>query len=213
MEPGASDRYHEVQNILSEMTKTTHTGSTAWVLFIAETLDWLGLRADYDEAEYRTVSSVPWPHSFIAEDMVRAFATMAMFFPGVDEASLVHEFLGSSQWDSFRESDLFKPRERSRTLPDTRRRTSFKYREDSFWHPWWKFFSSKPEGEHWAEAYPYDWSLAIRPIIAQCKSGFLTSEITHLAPSQYTWQASSPQPPSHPTTSSSSATRSPSPPF
>lgn len=152
------------------MIKTTHTGSTAWVLFIAETLDWLGLRADYNEVAYATASSVPWPHSFIAEDMVLAFATMAMFFPGVDEASLVHKFLGSSRWDSFRESSLFKPRERSRTLPDTRRRTSFKYREGSFWHPWENFVTSQGNDKHYTGVYPFDWSLAIRPIIAQCKS-------------------------------------------
>lgn len=150
------------------MVKTTHAGSTDWVLFIAEMMDWLEVRADYTPDEYGYEPPEPWPHSFIAEDMVRAFAAMGMFFPDVSETSLVVMFLNSSLCDGFRDSILFKPAERCKTLPDTRSRTSFKYRDSRFWDELEKLMNHKEKS--YTELFPFDWSIAIKPIIAHCRS-------------------------------------------
>lgn len=146
------------------MLATPHAGPTDWVWFLAEILDWLDLRADYKD--YTHDPSFPWPHGFIIQDLVKAFACVAMFFPEANAATLVTQFIKSKQCDDFRNTALFDPKERSKTLPDRRSRTSFKFRDPAFWTEWNEFLKTK---SFYADVYPFDWSLVVRPIIARCK--------------------------------------------
>ncbi|KAH6603838.1 mfs allantoate [Trichoderma cornu-damae] len=163
LEPGSTERYFEVQEKIETMLGTTHTGATDWVLFVAEILDWLQIRADYDD--YADDPSAPWPHPFVVQDLVQAFAAVAMFFPEPDTTAGVTAFLKSDQCEGFRNSLLFDPRERSKTLPDRRSRTSYKYRKAKFWAEWTDNIAKNPK--HYTDIYPLEWSLAIRPIIAK----------------------------------------------
>ncbi|TVY66152.1 hypothetical protein Focb16_v009965 [Fusarium oxysporum f. sp. cubense] len=94
------------------MLKTPHVGSTDWIFFIAEILEWLDLRGDYDD--YVQDPRYPWPHSFIVQDIVQVFAMIAMFFPDSNVTKLVTMFVNSSQCDEFRKSGVFDPKERSK---------------------------------------------------------------------------------------------------
>jgi hypothetical protein len=164
LEPGAAEKYYQVRDKIDEMLSFSHSGPSDWVWFVVEMLDWLQLRAD--DEDYSPDPASAWPHSFIIHDMVRAFATMAMFFPGLSVTELVTKFIESDQCDEFRNSLLFDPKQRATTLPDRRGRSSFKYRKAEFWKDWDEILK-KPS--YYADIYPFDWSLAIRPIIAQCK--------------------------------------------
>ncbi|KAM0425389.1 hypothetical protein ACHAPT_009446 [Fusarium lateritium] len=163
LEPGSNEKWDEVQERITAMLGTSHAGPTDWVWFLAEIIEWLGLRADYDD--YTHDPAAPWPHGFIVQDMVKAFALMAMFFPEVEAATLVTIFLKSKQCDSFRNTLLFNPKERSKTLPDRRTRTSCKYRDPKFWTEWNEFLKTK--SSYYADVYPWDWSLTVRPVIAR----------------------------------------------
>ncbi|EXL99240.1 hypothetical protein FOIG_09104 [Fusarium odoratissimum NRRL 54006] len=65
----------------------------------AEILEWLDLRGDYDD--YVQDPRYPWPHSFIVQDIVQAFAMIAMFIPDSNVTKLVTMFVNSSQCDEF----------------------------------------------------------------------------------------------------------------
>ncbi|KAH7304580.1 hypothetical protein B0I35DRAFT_484412 [Stachybotrys elegans] len=140
LEPGSNDRWQEVEEKIKTMLNNTHVGSTKWILFLAEILAWLKLRADYKE--YNEDPHAPWPHGFIAQDLVSAFSKVAMFFPNSETTHLVTMFI---KFDTFKESLLDK------------------FRPDKFWKDWEAH--SKGPG-YWVDTYPMDWSLAVRPIIA-----------------------------------------------
>ena len=165
LEPGASQRYREVQDKLGIMLQLIYSGSTDWIWFIADILDWLRLRVDTDH--YNHTPSDPWPHSFIAQDLAQAYTSMAMFFPELDVTALVANFLRSKQAESFRSSLLFNPEERSKSRPDRRGRTSYMFRNKDFWTEWKEILGKR---SHYTDIFPMDWSTAIRPIIAhrQC---------------------------------------------
>ncbi|KAF9777318.1 hypothetical protein IL306_004449 [Fusarium sp. DS 682] len=173
LEPGYNVKYEQLQERMRAMLKTPHVGSTDWIFFIAEILEWLELRGDYDE--YVQDPQYPWPHGFIVQDIVQAFAMMAMFFPDSDATKLVTMFINSSQCDEFRKSGLFDPKERSKVRPDRRTRTSYKFREKGFWNEWKEFYNIKMD-RYFADVYPMEWSLTVRPIIAHCLSPSLISE-------------------------------------
>ncbi|KAL6355080.1 hypothetical protein LRP88_11557 [Fusarium phalaenopsidis] len=107
--------------------------------------------------------SFPWPHGFIIQDLVKAFALVAMLFPEAEAATLVTQFIKSKQCDNFRNTLLFNPKERSKTLPNRRSRTSYKFRDPAFWTEWNGFFKTK---SFYADVCPFDWGLAIRAIVA-----------------------------------------------
>jgi hypothetical protein len=148
------------------MLGTSHTGSMAWIYYMCEILHWLGIRAD-DDPDYPEDPHAAWPHSFIVQDLVQAFAMMAMFFPELEVTSLVTMFIKSRQCDEFRQSGLFDAKERSKTRPDRRSRTSFKFRDKDFWKEWEAFYK-KDSDAFYADVYPMEWSLTVRPIIAHC---------------------------------------------
>ncbi|RMJ18642.1 hypothetical protein CDV36_001762 [Fusarium kuroshium] len=162
LEPGSNEHWDEVQERIDAMLATPHAGPTDWVWFLAEILEWLELRADYKD--YTHDPAFPWPHGFIIQDLVRAFALVAMFFPDAEASSLVTQFIKSKQCDKFRSTLLFDPKERSKTLPDRRSRTSYKFRDAAFWTEWNEFLKTK---SYFADVYPFDWSLAVRPIVAK----------------------------------------------
>ncbi|KAF5598826.1 major facilitator superfamily transporter [Fusarium pseudocircinatum] len=161
LEPGYNAKYNLLQETLRAMLKTPHVGSTDWIFFIAEILEWLDLRGDYDD--YVQDPQYPWPHSFIVQDIVQAFAMIAMFFPRSDVAKLPTMFVNSSQCDEFRKSGVFDPKERSKVRPDRRTRTSYKFRDKEFWKEWKEFYKTE---RYFGDVYPMEWSLTVRPIIA-----------------------------------------------
>ncbi|KAH7142034.1 hypothetical protein EDB81DRAFT_948268 [Dactylonectria macrodidyma] len=161
LEPGGTPNFREVQDKITLMLNYGHSGPTDWVWFLVDTLKWLGLQARYDT--YIQDPAAPWPHSYIVQDLVRAFACMAMFFPELEVTALVTKFIQSTQCEGLRNSLLFDPKERRKTRPDRRGRTSYKFRDKAFWAAWNKFMQGP---RYYADDYPMDWSLAIRPIIA-----------------------------------------------
>lgn len=162
-EPGSTEKYGQVQDKIEAMLSTPHSGPTDWIIFLAEILDWLQLRADYDD--YTRDPSHPWPHGFIGPDLVRAFAAMAMFFPECNATTLVTKFLNSKQCEDFKNSRLFDADKRRKSRPDRRTRTSYKYRSKGFWTEWNAFMKTD---RYFVDKYPVEWSVAIRPIIAHC---------------------------------------------
>ncbi|KAM5513364.1 ergosterol biosynthesis ERG4/ERG24 family protein [Fusarium oxysporum f. sp. phaseoli] len=139
LEPGYNAKYNLLQEILRAMLKTPHVGSTDWIFFIAEILEWLDLSGDYDD--YVQDPRYPWPHSFIVQDIVQAFAMIAMFFPDSNVTTLVTMFVNSSQCDEFRKSGVFDPKERSKVRPDRRTRPSYKFRDKELWKEWKEFYT------------------------------------------------------------------------
>ncbi|PNP50352.1 hypothetical protein THARTR1_08956 [Trichoderma harzianum] len=163
LEPGCTERYLQVQEIITTMLKTAQAESADWVYYIALLMHWLEVEAP-DDDYYGDYGSDPWSHAFIVQDMVQAFSTMAMFFPEVDTTAHVTAFLKSDQYEGFRNSALFDPRERRKSRPDRRSRASYKYRDAKFWTEWKAILE---KDRHFSDIYPFDWSLAIRPIIAK----------------------------------------------
>jgi hypothetical protein len=137
---------------------------THWAWFCMELLDSLGLQAYYDYYDPEVTS--PWPHRYIVQDIVQAFMTMGMFFPGVKETSIIQEYLNTEQGKPFQSSQIFDPASRSAQRPDTRSRISCTYRPKVFWEEWDKLCAAE---EHYIDAYPWDWNMAVRPIIAKRK--------------------------------------------
>ncbi|WKT43952.1 hypothetical protein QSH57_008805 [Fusarium oxysporum f. sp. vasinfectum] len=121
------------------MLKTPHVGSTDWIFFIAEILEWLDLSGDYDD--YVQDPRYPWPHSFIVQDIFQAFAMIAMFFPDSNVTTLVTMFVNSSQCDESRKSGVFDPKERSKVRSDRRTRPSYKFRDKELWKEWKEFYT------------------------------------------------------------------------
>ncbi|KAL6882312.1 hypothetical protein HDV57DRAFT_509473 [Trichoderma longibrachiatum] len=127
LEPRSNEKYSLVQELITSMLKTPHARKPDWVFYIAEIMSWLKIRADYDE--YSNDPRAPWPHSFVVQDMVQAFVTMAMFFPESETAANVMKLFDQEKVGKVRNSAIFDPRERSKTLPNRRSRTSYKFRD------------------------------------------------------------------------------------
>ncbi|KAK7433000.1 hypothetical protein QQZ08_000471 [Neonectria magnoliae] len=161
LEPGNTQRYSQVLDKLIYMLAFPHSGPTDWVWFLAEILDWLKQRADY--RDYASDPAAPWPHGFIIQDLVQAFVSMAIFFPESPITALVTRFINSNSCEDLRKTNLFDPKERCKTRPDRRGRTSYKFREKEFWTEWKKVYD---QNSYFADVYPMKWSVAIRPIIA-----------------------------------------------
>ncbi|KAI1206620.1 uncharacterized protein F4807DRAFT_463565 [Annulohypoxylon truncatum] len=167
LEPGAQEKYAETCKIMRGILGPQKTfGTTEWVWFLVNVLDWLGIRTDY--TTYSHEARAGWPHPFITQDIVKAFVAMAMFFPGLEQTKPVSDFFDSKEGSEFKDSLLFKPHERAKTLPDCRTRASFKYRPKSFWKEWEEVLKDAKENKKFfADIYPMKWSVAIRPIIAK----------------------------------------------
>ena len=103
--------------------------------------------------------------------MVQAFATMAMFFPNLEVTKLVTMFVNSDSCEEFRKSGIFDVKERSKVRPDRRTRTSYKFRPKEFWKEGKEFYD-KDTDRFWGEVYPMEWSIAVRPIVAERMSPY-----------------------------------------
>ncbi|KAJ9656968.1 hypothetical protein H2201_008330 [Coniosporium apollinis] len=99
-------------------------------------------------------------HRRVVPDMLGAFAAMSLFF--------TPEFLSSDSGTEFQDSLLVKQAERAKQLPDRRRYDSNKYMPNEFWKDWDTVCKRR-------QPYPFEWDIAIRPIIAHLyKSGVIT---------------------------------------
>lgn len=166
LEHGAQDKYVESMRIIIGLQNASsiEVSGTGWAWFCLDILDRLGLRAWYDDYDPNPHS--PWPHRYLAQDVTQAFVTMGLFFPNLEVAKLVRDFLDSEEGLQFKNSDIFNPVERSQLMPDRRSRTSQSRKSKSF-------FKELEELEDGAESMidmqPVNWSMAVRPIIATCK--------------------------------------------
>ncbi|KAI1654605.1 hypothetical protein F4813DRAFT_398932 [Daldinia decipiens] len=167
LEPGAQEKYAETRKILGGILGSHQTSeSTDWVWFLVDMLDWLGLRTDYKD--YTRDSRAGWPHPFIAQDIIKSFVSMAMFFPSLELCRPVTDFFESENGRKYKDTSLLKLDERAKKLPDCRMRTSFKYRPKEFWREWEGVLKeAKTKHKFYADIYPMEWSVAIRPIIAK----------------------------------------------
>lgn len=165
LEPGAQDRYKEAMKLIIGVQKYQSPNPhdhIYWAWFCMELLDWMNLELCYDEYNPEPIS--PWPHRYIAHDIVQAFMMMGLFFPNVKETSIIQEYLSTEEGKAFEDSKLFDTAARSAKRPDVRTSRSTNYRPKSFWDEWYKHYNGD---EHWLDAYPWDWAMTIRPIIAK----------------------------------------------
>jgi hypothetical protein len=143
-------------------------GNHAWLWFTLEVLEWLGVRADY--TDYTQVMTAPWPHPFIIQDFLKAWAYMAIFFPELEQCQPATDFFKSKEGQKYQTSLLHDPRQRASTLPDIRTKTSFRYRPKRFWKEWDDIMTrAKETRTYYADAFPLQWSVAVRPILAKRK--------------------------------------------
>ncbi|KAI1074329.1 hypothetical protein F5B20DRAFT_586346 [Whalleya microplaca] len=167
LEPGAQEKYNESSKIICNILGSTQPGiSTTWVWFLAEILDWLELRADYET--YGHNPRAGWPHPFVTQDLVKAFVSMAMFFPDLEHCKAISGYFKSEDGFKYHDSFLFNPLERSQRVPNIRTRVSFRNRPKAFWNEWEEVLeNAKAKDTFYSDAFPMKWSIAIRPIIAK----------------------------------------------
>ncbi|KAI0880759.1 uncharacterized protein GGS22DRAFT_182070 [Annulohypoxylon maeteangense] len=167
LEPGAQEKYAETCKILRGILGPQKTfGSTDWVWFLVDILDWLELRTDY--TTYSHEARAGWPHPFITQDIVKAFMQMAMFFPTLEQCKPAKDFFESEEGSQYKDSLLFNLTERAKAIPDCRARASFKHRPKRFWNEWDALLKDAEENDkYFADVYPIKWSVAVRPILAK----------------------------------------------
>ncbi|KAI0438334.1 hypothetical protein F4803DRAFT_535307 [Xylaria telfairii] len=167
LEPDAPRKYEDTCAIVSGILNQKGTdGNHAWLWFALEVLEWLEVRADY--TKYTQVMTAPWPHPFITQDILKAWAYMAIFFPDLEQCQPATSFFKSKEGEKYQESPLRDPHQRASTLPDIRSKTSFRYRPKSFWREWNDIITkAKENSTYYADAYPLQWSVALRPILAK----------------------------------------------
>lgn len=166
LEPGAREKYIESMKMIigAQNFSSAKAAGTDWAWYCLDILDTLGLQAWYDEYDENPLS--PWPHRYLAQDVTQAFVTMGLFFPNVEVTKLVREYLDSEDGSQFKNSGIFDPVARSLKSLDRRSRTSQTRKPRTFF----KELEKLDECESFVDSYPMEWSKAVRPIIAKCKS-------------------------------------------
>ncbi|KAI1745252.1 hypothetical protein F4680DRAFT_401566 [Xylaria scruposa] len=167
LEPDAPRKYKETCAIVNGILNQQGTHSNhAWLWFALEVLEWLEVRTDY--TDYTEVAMAPWPHPFITQDILKAWAYMAIFFPDLEECQPATDFFKSEEGQQYQESPLHDPRQRASTLPDVRTKTSFRYRPKKFWRELDDIISKAQNTKtYYVDVIPLQWGIAIRPIIAK----------------------------------------------
>ncbi|KAI3333171.1 hypothetical protein F4824DRAFT_503461 [Ustulina deusta] len=167
LEPDAPRKYEETCAIVKGVLNQQETDSGhAWLWFVLEVLEWLGVRADY--TGYTQVMTAPWPHPFIIQDTLKAWAYMATSFPDLEQCQPATDFFKSEEGQRYQESPLHDPHQRASTLPDIRTKTSFRYRPKKFWKEWDDIVTKANEDRvYYADVFPLQWNVAIRPILAK----------------------------------------------
>ena len=97
-------------------------------------------------------------HRRIVPDMRIAFAMMALFFPS--------KFFESPAGLPYREHMIVNQEERMKNVPDRRRQDSNKCMPSQFWEEW----DGITRDGYDEDRFPVEWDMAIRPILAHCKS-------------------------------------------
>ncbi|KAI8626051.1 hypothetical protein F5Y19DRAFT_466640 [Xylariaceae sp. FL1651] len=158
------------------LDQTRDCGSDLWLWFVVEILNWLEAKADNDE--YATDMRAPWPHPFIIQDKLKAWGYMAIVFPELEQCEPATKFFKPEEGQKYRGSLLRNPHERSLTRPDTRTKTSFRYRPKEFWQEWEDILRKSKENQtYYADVFPTEWSVAIHPIIAKLYLAGIVSPI------------------------------------
>lgn len=167
LEPDAPRKYEETCAIVKGILNQHGTGGNdSWLWFAVEVLEWLGVRVDY--TEYAQVVTAPWPHPFITQDILKAWAYMAPFFQELEACQPATEFFETEDGQRYRESPLRDPWQRDSPLPDIRTKTSFRYRPKSFWKEWDAIVTKAKETRtYYADAYPPQWRIPLRSILAK----------------------------------------------
>ncbi|OTA99348.1 hypothetical protein M426DRAFT_325209 [Hypoxylon sp. CI-4A] len=167
LEPGAQEKYAESCEILDGILKTGQDGgSVDWVWLLVGILEWLGLEGNYQT--YNPEPHTAWPHPFIRQDIVRAFAQMAIFFPGLEQCKPVTDFFHSEQGAKHKDTLILHPEERAKTLPDRRTRTGYRSRPKEFWSEWDAILKeARKERKSHTTVYPTKWNMVARPILAK----------------------------------------------
>lgn len=140
LEPGALDRYIEALNIVGKMEQCLRQKCPHFTLRLPVFLD-----------------VHPDAHRRVFQDMKKALAMMALFFP-VGFEKMVDEYPGDLAGHL-----ILNQGERAKHRPDRRTPQNNKLRGPDFF----KEFEDKIEKN--SEWFPDEWDQAIRPIIAKCK--------------------------------------------
>lgn len=170
LEPGAPEKYKETCAIIEGILNQAGAGSSqAWFWFVLEMLELLQVRINY--TDYSHDMTAPWPHPFITQDALKAWAYMAIFFPDLEQCRPAADFFKSKEGQQYQQSPLRDPHQRASTLPDRRSKTSFKWRPKEFWKEWADIVAdSEKTGTYCADAMPMKWKIALRPMLAKCKN-------------------------------------------
>lgn len=124
---------------------------------------------DLDAQQYRrhlqvgSRSKIRRQHDIIVGHMKRG----GHVFPESTVADNVTTFLKSDECEGFKNSLLFSSQERSKSQPDRRSWTSYKYRDKKFSDEWNEVAKSP---RHFTDIYPLEWSMTVRPTIAKRES-------------------------------------------
>ncbi|KAI1368681.1 hypothetical protein F5Y08DRAFT_325949 [Xylaria arbuscula] len=165
LEPGAPEKYKETCAIVEGILQGT-SSSQSWFWFALEVLEWLQVRINY--TDYARDMTAPWPHPFVTQDVLKAWAYMAIFFPDLEQCQPAADFFESGEGQQYRQSLLRDPHQRASTLPDRRSKTGFKYRPKQFWKEWQDIVADCEKTKtYYTDAMPLEWSLTIRPILAK----------------------------------------------
>ncbi|KAI0197641.1 hypothetical protein F4808DRAFT_473678 [Astrocystis sublimbata] len=167
LEPGAPKKYEEacavVNGILNQQEIKV---SQAWFWFVLEMFEWLDVRVNY--TEYNREMMAPWPHPFVTQDLLNAWASMAIFFPDLEQCQPATNFFKSEEGQQYQQSPLRDPHQRASTLPDRRSKTSFKYRPKKFWKEWEDIVAECARtSTACADSIPLQWNITTRPILAK----------------------------------------------
>ncbi|KAI1328999.1 hypothetical protein F5Y16DRAFT_409363 [Xylariaceae sp. FL0255] len=167
LEPGAPEKYQETCAIIDGILDQEDVEcSQAWLWFALEILDWLNVRADW--TEYTHVGAEPFPHPFVTQDILKAWAHVAIFFPELEQSQPATEFFRSGKGQKYHASTLLDSCRRAANVPSIRTKTSFKYRPKKFWKEWDDIVTKAREtGKYYADMFSPQWDIATRPILAK----------------------------------------------
>ncbi|OCK76507.1 hypothetical protein K432DRAFT_335574 [Lepidopterella palustris CBS 459.81] len=143
LEPGATEKYKELQKIVLQMDDYQMTKLTMGPF---EMLAFLGVMPR---------------HRRVVPDAFHAYAGVALFFEA-------EGFLNSDNGQEFKQSLLLNQAERAKKLPNRRTHMSNKTLPEELWVPWDTLLrtNKRKHGQAVDDIYPFEWDKAIRPIIA-----------------------------------------------
>lgn len=153
VDPDSVMSYNESMDLIKSIEQH-EMGSLKRAEFCFLTLDFLGVKPGVGSRR-------------ALRDVVRAYAMIAPFFPGLPDHSLA-SFLASKNGKRFQGSKLFEPSQRSQ-VPNQRSHTSNRHRPMEFWIEWKDIENDKSNKMALTYAYPQDWDKLARPILAKCK--------------------------------------------